>query len=144
MGRYDDIIGLTPERSGKHPPLSAWQRAAQFSSFAALTGYEDCVRERARLTERRVILGEEERAELDRRLACLVQHLAERPVVTLTLFIPDAKKDGGAYVTKTGAVRRVCPEEGVLVLCSGERVPLQSVCGFSGECFAAQGGTGAY
>lgn len=136
MGRYDDIIGLTYRRSEKHPPLSAWQRAAQFSAFAALTGYEDCVRERARLTERRAVLGEEERAELDRRLAYLTQHLAERPVVTLTLFVPDEKKDGGAYVAKTGAVRRVCAEEGVLVLCSGERVPLKNVCAFGGECFA--------
>lgn len=135
MGRYDDIIGLERRRSEKHPPLSARQRAAQFSAFAALSGYGECVSERTRLTERRVPLGEEDCAELDRRLAYLVQHLSERPVVTLTLFVTDAKKDGGAYIEKTGAVRRVCAQEGFLELCGGERVALRSVRAFSGELF---------
>lgn len=135
MGKYDDMISLPHKVSQSRPPLSARQRAAQFSAFAALTGYEECVSEQARLTECRAPLSEDDCAELDRRLAILTEHLPERPEVTLTLFIPDSRKQGGAYVTKTGAVRRVCTEERVLVMCSGERIPLDSVCAFGGELF---------
>lgn len=53
-GRYDDILFLPHPTSKKHPRMSAQERAAQFSPFAALSGYEDAVRETARLAEERM------------------------------------------------------------------------------------------
>ena len=61
---YDDIIDLPRPVSGKYPPLSMEQRAAQFNPFAALTGYEAAVQEKARQTEE-AMLAEEERVTED-------------------------------------------------------------------------------
>ncbi len=54
MENYDDIINLPHHVSKKHPQLSMEQRAAQFAPFAALTGYDEKVKETARLTEARI------------------------------------------------------------------------------------------
>ena len=56
-GRYDDIIDRPHPVSRRHPQMTMSGRAAQFSSFAALSGYEDAVRETARQTDRRVELS---------------------------------------------------------------------------------------
>ena len=45
---YDDIINLPHPTSKNHPRMSLYNRAAQFSPFAALTGYGDVVEETAR------------------------------------------------------------------------------------------------
>ena len=68
MGKYDDIIGRKHPTSKVHPRMSLQARAAQFSPFAALTGFEEAVREAERTTEERIELDEYERAELDYRL----------------------------------------------------------------------------
>lgn len=97
MGAYDDILHLPHHRSEKHPPMSMRDRAAQFSSFRALAGYEDAIGETARLTDRRIERGEEERHRLDAILRQLECRLAEKPTVTVTYFRPDDRKAGGAY-----------------------------------------------
>ena len=45
MSYYDDIFNLPHHVSTKHPRMSMYNRAAQFSSFAALTGYEKAIEE---------------------------------------------------------------------------------------------------
>lgn len=45
MGKYDDIINLPHHVSVKHPRMSMNNRAAQFSPFAAPTGYEKAIEE---------------------------------------------------------------------------------------------------
>ncbi len=127
MSDYDDIIDLPHHPSKKHPPMSPSQRAAQFSPFAALTGYEDVLEETARLTDRRVELGESEQAQLERQLARLAERIARRPRVKITYFQPDARKAGGAYVTVSGALRRLDPVNRLLVLADGRTVPLAEV-----------------
>lgn len=44
---YDDIINLPHHVSKRHPQMSMWNRAAQFAPFAALTGYDDAIRDTA-------------------------------------------------------------------------------------------------
>ena len=104
-------------------PMS--DRAAQFSPFAALTGYGDAIDETARLTDARIELSEEERAELDYKQ----QYLAtlDAPTVTVTYFVPDERKSGGAYVTHTGVLKRVDEIERMVVFKDGLRVPLDEV-----------------
>ena len=82
-------------------------RAAQFSPFAALTGYDDAIHETARLTNDKVDLSEEEKETLDRKQQILLERLGEHPALTVTYFIPDAKKSGGAYVTKSGSFKKI-------------------------------------
>lgn len=124
MSEYDDIIDL-PRPKSKHEPMPMSDRAAQFSPFAALTGYGDAIDETARLTDARIELSEEERAELDYKQ----QYLAtlDSPTVTVTYFVPDERKTGGAYVTHTGVLKRIDELERMVVFEDGLRVPLDEV-----------------
>ena len=104
-GKYDHIIGLPHHVSEKHPQMSNYDRAAQFSSFKALTGFEDEIDESARLTDCREELTEDELNELNQAFQELLERTSERPLVTVTYFQPDKRKDGGEYVNYTGHFR---------------------------------------
>ena len=127
MGRYDDIIDLPHHVSTTHHRMSMLERAAQFQPFRALTGYEDAVRETARLTDDRVELTEDEKALLDGKLQRMADNLASHPLVTVTYFQPDKKKSGGEYVTTTGQLKKIDDYEGVLILLGGERVIIEDI-----------------
>lgn len=122
---YEDILYMPHHVSTKHPPMSASDRAAQFSPFAALTGHDAAIQETGRLTDVQVEQSEEQRALLDRKQ----QYLAtlERPEVAVTYFLPDGRKDGGAYVTVTGQLKRIDPVERVLILVGGQSIPLDDI-----------------
>lgn len=92
MGKYDDIIHLPHHVSAKHPQMPALDRAAQFSPFAALTGYETAIAETARLVDRRIELDENRKEELDEKLQMAREQLALEPEIAVTYFVPDAKK----------------------------------------------------
>ena len=96
---YEDILHLPHPTSKKHPRMSMEERAAQFSPFAALTGFGGVIQETGRLTDRRVELGESDRAELERTLNFLDSQEEEHPLVQVTYFLPDERKEGGSYVT---------------------------------------------
>ena len=87
--------------------MSRMNRAAQFAPFVALTGYEESIEETARLTNRRIELGEYEIEELNAKLNFIQEHIKEHPEVTITYFQPDERKEGGAHITVTGKVRRI-------------------------------------
>ncbi len=127
MGKYDDIIDLPHHVSPTRPHMPMPDRAAQFMPFRALTGYEDTVRETARLTEERPALTEEEKAVIDGKLQLLAEKLSDQPQVTLTYFRPDRKKAGGAYVTLTGRLKKIDDHGGALVLAGGERILLEDI-----------------
>lgn len=105
--RYDDMLELPHHQSAVHPRMSMENRAAQFSPFAALTGYGAVVQEAGRLTEERPDLDETEKRFLNEKLRLIERHLKERPVLTFTYFLPDQKKSGGAWVRETGIVRKL-------------------------------------
>ena len=140
--RYDDIIELEHHRSHTHPPLSMEQRAAQFSPFAALTGYGDCVSETARLTEKRILLDENEKSRLDEKLQILLEHLEETPQIRLLYFRPDTKKEGGSYETLRGILRRLDPVARVLLLRTQDlpaedtRIPIDDIYEIECELFS--------
>ena len=69
--KYDDILDCPHHVSSVHPPMPLIDRAAQFAPFSALTGYEEIVKEEARLTEQRVELDEGELERLDQSLQYL-------------------------------------------------------------------------
>ena len=126
-GRYDDIIGLPHPTSQRHPRMPIRERAAIFSPFAALSGHGAAIAETARLTEQRIELDEDTRAELDRKQAVLLEHMDEQPEVTITWFQPDERKDGGAYLTATGRLKKLRELERLLVLADGTEIPLEDV-----------------
>ena len=105
--KYAAIAGVPHHVSRVHPQMSMEDRAAQFSPFAALTGYGDVILETQRLTDEKVELDEEALALLNEKYQMLMRRMDEHPVVQITYFQPDERKEGGAYVTVTGVVRRV-------------------------------------
>lgn len=119
---YEDILNLSRPVSKTHPPMSLLDRAAQFSPFAALTGYDAAVAETARLTERPLELDVDAKAELNEKLLTLRTHLSQSPQITVTYFVPDDRKAGGSYVTVTSTVRKLNSLEKWLLLEDGTRV----------------------
>ena len=105
-GKYEDIINLPHHVSKTHPQMPLYDRAAQFSPFAALTGYEDAIRETARLTDNWVQLSEDKKQELDEKLQQLISEKGRTEPVTITFFQPDERKAGGSYRTVTGQIRK--------------------------------------
>ena len=109
MGTYDDIIHLPYYTSPGRPRMPMIDRAAQFSLFAALVGHGAVIEETARLTNRKIKLSEEEKAMLDEKLRLLLETDGER---AFTWFLPVGWKDGGAYVTTVGTVKKINLLEG--------------------------------
>lgn len=127
MGKYDDILNLPHHVSNTRPHMSMHDRAAQFSPFAALTGYDDTVRETARLTDEKLELTVDRINDLNQKIAFLKEHAEERPEITVEYFIPDEKKSGGKYVTLLGKFRRIDEYNHNMVFTSGEEIPLNDI-----------------
>ena len=124
---YDDIVNLPHPTSKKHPRMSMEERAAQFSPFAALTGFGAVIQETGRLTGSRRGLTDSDIRRLEEQFTWLAEHEGEHPEVTVTYFLPDERKEGGEYATLTGRVKRLDLVERVLLLEAGERVPLGDI-----------------
>ena len=137
-GPYDDMLHLPPPTSARHPRMPISERAAIFSPFAALTGLAGAIAETARLTDQKMELDEGTKAELDRRQAVLLEHIAEQPEITVTWFQPDERKDGGAYLTAAGRLKKLDEIQRVLVLVDGTKILLDDVAGLESECFQDQ------
>lgn len=135
MSKYDDIIGLPHHVSDRHPPMSLHDRAAQFSPFAALTGYEDAIEETARPTDSRPELSESALAALDERLRAIEEHITDRPEISVTFFQADAKKCGGACITLTGHVKRIDRYRREMVFVDGRRVSIADITNIEGRLF---------
>ncbi len=133
-GPYDDIIHLPHHVSSTRPQMPRENRAAQFAPFSALTGHDAAVGETARLTDKKIELGESAIADLEMKLNLLADMAASHPEVTIT-FRPDAKKDGGAYITTTGAVKRIDDYEHAIVLVGGEIIKISDILDIDSETF---------
>ncbi|WP_302772594.1 hypothetical protein [Anaerotignum lactatifermentans] len=121
-GKYDDIINLPHPTSKKHPRMSRQNRAAQFSPFAALTGYEAEIREMARQTEKKKQLSEDQWDMLNEKIMELLK-LPHKPVrAVVTYFVPDPKKEGGTYRKKDCYIDKISMEKRVLLLENKEKI----------------------
>lgn len=127
ISEYEDIMNLPHHVSTKRPQMPMLDRAAQFSPFAALTGYDDAIHETGRLTDEKIDLSEEEKEALDRKQQILLERLDERPALTVIYFVPDEKKSGGAYVTKSGKLKKIDEVERMMTLTDGTKISLDDV-----------------
>ena len=135
---YADIIDLPHHVSKDRPHLSMHQRAAQFSPFAALVGYEDVIEETTRQTDAKRELDESEKTELNRKLNVIASRLTEKPIVEIEYFVPDKTKAGGEYVVKSGTVVKILPVQKRLVLSDGTEIRIEDIADISGELFAGE------
>ena len=121
---YADILALPHHQAENRPHMSMHDRAAQFSPFAALTGFDGVITETGRMTDRKIELSESQKLLLDQKLTLIDEVLQDgyHPVVTVVYFVPDALKAGGSYQEFIGKVRQVEPVERKLVfLAANER-----------------------
>lgn len=146
---YDDIIDLPHHVSSTRPQMSMLDRAAQFSPFAALTGYDDVIQETARLTDAQTELSEQEQDVLNEKIALLQKILeqggkqGEKPLVEVYYFVPDGRKEGGSYVAATGQLLCIDSVGRTLVLMGRnmtdlQTIPLDAVADISGDAIHAR------
>jgi hypothetical protein len=133
--KYEDMIHLPHHVSATHPPMDIINRAAQFSPFAALTGYESAIRETARLTDARVELDEDMKETLRDRIQIIVDKAEEGPRIEVTYFQPDEKKDGGAYVTVIEMLKKIDLYKRILIMKDGNRIPINDIVEIGGDIF---------
>ncbi|MCD8294059.1 MAG: YolD-like family protein [Clostridia bacterium] len=134
-GKYDDIINLPHHVSQTRSHMSSIERAAQFSPFAALTGYDDTISETARLTDEEIELSPDQIEELDAKIQTISSALDTRPLITVTYFIPDELKSGGAYVDRTGNVKSIDSYSKTMTFTDGTKVPIGRIISIEGEIF---------
>lgn len=134
-GKYEDIINLSHHISKKHPQMTMESRAAQFAPFAALVGYEDAVRETARLTTKRIELNEEEKNILDMKLQMLKEQMNVQiyPEISIIYFVPDFKKNGGKYIKISGTIKKIDEYKQLLILDDKTQIPINEVISIAGE-----------
>ena len=132
---YEDILNLPHHVSKTRPQMSMLDRVAQFSPFAALTGYDDAIKETGRLTDEKIEMDEDRKAALDMKQAYLIEMIDEQPEISITYFLPDAKKSGGAYVTVTGNLKRFDEYERLLILTDGKKIPMDDIADIESDLF---------
>ena len=145
--QYQDMIHLPHHVSDHHEPMSVPDRAAQFSPFAAVTGYDGAVKETARLTDQRIELDEIEKAKLDEKLRIVQEQLSrqkelsksEQTIISqeieIVFFEPDELKAGGTYITKSGNVKKIDGYEHAVVMQDGTKILIEEIVDISGEMF---------
>ena len=132
--QYGDIIDREHPDSLKHPRMPRANRAAQFAPFAALTGYDDLIFEAARYTDRRIVLDENKKEELNRKLHILL-NAEDAPEAVFTCFVPDPVKNGGTYEDAVGRIAKADFLYGYLTLDSGRVLDIGDVIEIESEAF---------
>ncbi len=128
MGKYDDIIDLPPWEPKNRHRMPNYKRAAQFAPFAALSGYEEVIKEVERRTQKRVVLDESEMEVIDRKLR-YIRDRKEDLLVEIRYFLPDKTKEGGSYETVFGHVIKIDPYRKQVMMESGEEIPIEEIAG---------------
>ena len=127
MNKYQDILYLARPVSKVHQPMSKSNRAAQFSPFAALTGYEDAVQETARLTTNKITLSEDQIQIINSILNEISQYLPDSPYVQITYFEPDKRKQGGSYQQISGTIKKIDDVYGMVIMKGNIRIPVHQI-----------------
>ena len=135
MSKYDDIIDLERPRSKKHIPMTIENRAAQFAPFSALTGYNEAVRETARITDGKKILSEGIKEIINEKLNYIKNNIKRIDEVTITYFLKDKKKSGGKYVNVTGIVKKIDINNLLVYMRNGEEISFDDISNIDSEIF---------
>lgn len=134
--KYDDIINLPHHVSKKHPQMLLRDRAAQFSPFAALTGHKAAINETARLTDEKQILSEDVIAKLNEQLNLIKENIGTNLIVTITYFVPDDRKSGGAYISNTGVVKKINEYNHTVILTGKTVIPIEQISEMQSDIFS--------
>ena len=130
---YEDIINAEAPTLTTRKPMPISDRAAQFSPFAAVVGHDAAIEETARLTDCKAELSEDIIAQLDEKLRILLQNINDNPCAAVTYFVPDERKQGGSYVTKSGIVCDINQTERTVVFEDGTEINIDDIFDISVE-----------
>lgn len=133
--KYDDILYLPHHTSKQHPRMSNQERAAQFSPFAALTGYDAAIKETARVTQTQMELDEDEKELLNHQMQFLLENISLHPRIAITYYVPDTRKAGGTYCTVTGNIKKFDLYEKFIVLQDELRINIKDIVKLDGDLF---------
>lgn len=134
---YADIINTKYPFKLKHPRMSAIDRAAQFSAFRALSGYDAEIEETARLTDRQADLDDSAVEILDTKLQAIKEKIynSDHPLVQIVYFVPDTKKTGGAYVRVSAKIKKIDEVSKSIQTTTGLNILIQDIYELEGEIF---------
>lgn len=132
---YKDIINLPHHTSKTRHRMSVYNRAAQFSPFAALTGYEEAVEETARYTGEKAELSEYQIAVINNKINVALEKKDLNPLLNITFFKPDTRKQGGEYIVISGVIKKVDEITHAVVLKNGFKIPVNLIYDIDGELF---------
>lgn len=135
MGKFDNLLDKSRPVDTKHPAMSLHNRAAQFAPFDALTGLSERIYEASRITSERIELSEEAKQVINEQLCFLEAHTKEHPEITVTYFIPDITKDGGAYKTITATLHKIKIYDERLILNNGLTIAFDDITELDGDIF---------
>lgn len=135
MNKYDDIIKLPHHVSKRHPQMSIMARSAQFAPFAALSGYDEAVKETARLTDKRLEIDDGLKSILNNKLQYILENININPEIIFTYFVYDKKKTGGKYIEKIGIVKKIDLIEKYILLTDKSKIPIEEIIDINGEIF---------
>ncbi len=127
MSKYDDILYLPHHQSKVHPHMPREDRAAQFAPFAALTGYDDQIRETARLTDSRIELEENSKERLNDIMQYIQRHLEDQPQAVITYFVEDERKEGGRYITEHVQIKKIDLLQRRIITADKEMIPMDDI-----------------
>lgn len=134
MNNYDDIINLNRPIS-KHKHMTIEERSAQFAPFAALVGYDNAVKETARLTENKIELNDEQQDMLNFKLRYLYDNINNKNEVTITHFVKDIKKVGGKYINTTGIIKQIDQVQENIKLNNNVIIYMNDIINITGDIF---------
>lgn len=134
---YKDIINLPRHVSNHRKQMSRRDRSAQFSPFAAVAGHDSAIKETSRLTDKRIILGENAKTLLNEKLTLIQDQLDSLPEIELTFFQPDLLKSGGSYLTIIDAVKKIDAYESAVIMRMGTIIPIEDIVDIKGQIFQA-------
>lgn len=135
--KYGDILNMPHHVSATRPQMPMSDRAAQFSPFAALTGYDAAIKETGRLTDIKIELDDEELNNLNLKFQLLVEHLEDEPEVAITYFKADERKTGGAYLEATGIVKKLDDFERLITMQDGTKIPMDDILTIESDAFSS-------
>jgi len=132
---YNDIINLPHHVSQKHPQMSIEARSAQFAPFSALTGYDEAIKETARITDKRIDIDDGLKCILNNKLQYILENVKQNPEVKFTYFVYDNKKIGGKYIEKIGVVKKIDMIEQYVMLKDKTKIPISEIINITGNIF---------
>ncbi len=124
---YQDILNSYHYELRYHPKMSKQNRAAQFAPFAALTGYEEAVKETARTTTKKKQLTEDELEQLNYQLQEIEKELEKKPVIKITYFEKDKRKIGGKYLEYIGKIKKIDSIKKEIIFFENKKIIIKNI-----------------